>query len=49
MMIKKVFIVEMMENLEYIVIFVISIVQKDFIKIICDHKLTLILFVKKTN
>ena len=46
---KKKYIVLMMMNIEYIVMFVIYFVQKDIIKLILNQEHILIIFIKENN
>ena len=46
---KKFFIVVMMMNIEYTVVYVINYVENNFIKIIWNHNLILIIFIKENN
>ena len=47
--IKKLYFVPIMMNIEYVVVFVINYVQDDFKKIILNHQLIQLLFVKNNN
>ena len=40
---------EVVENIEFIAIIVINFVLKEFLKIILNHKLTIIICIKKNN
>ena len=47
--IKKLYFVPIMMNIEYVVVFVINYVQDDLKKIILNHQLIQLLFVKNNN